>query len=277
MSRVLAVAGLTILSACSAHDTGAGGSAALRGDLTARLERGQVAIEYIAHACFRIHSPDGTRVVIDPYAGRVWIGYDLPENLAADAVLISHPHYDHDAGQRRGHDFPWDESVQVFRGPGVHSVGDIRITGIEGRHADPYGMEFGQINTIWLLEIAGLRIVHIGDNGPLTDKNIAELGRVDALMLPIDSQHHILGEEDIEGILSALNPTVVIPMHYRIPSLEPIAGRPRDLGDIDGWLAGRRDITRHPSNLLILGAGAVPATHFVVLRHSPLVAPPPLR
>jgi L-ascorbate metabolism protein UlaG (beta-lactamase superfamily) len=233
----------------------------------------QAGIEYIAHACFRIHSPAGNRVIIDPYANRVWIGYDFPEGLETDAVLISHPHYDHDAGQRVGHDFPWDNEVPVLREPGTKSIGDIRITGIEGKHADPYGKEFGQTNTIWLLEVGGIRIVHIGDNGPLTDQNIAELGRVDVLMLPIDGDNHILAEEEIEAIRAALRPKALIPMHYKHQDLEPEADRPRDLGTIEEWLVGKNDVNRVSSNQLLLDTDDLPAG-LVVLRHSPLVEPP---
>src|SRR5688572_20678578 len=68
-----------------------------------RLAARQVAIEYIAHSCFRIHTPRGARVLIDPFASRVWIGYDFPRRLAADTVLITHPHYDHDADVLLGH------------------------------------------------------------------------------------------------------------------------------------------------------------------------------
>ena len=56
----------------------------------------------------------------------------------------------------------------------------LTITGIRGKHADPWGKEFGQTNTIWLLELDGLRIAHVGDNGPLTEANLQELGRVDS-------------------------------------------------------------------------------------------------
>ena len=90
--------------------------------------------------------------------------------------------------------FPWDSTVPVFTDPGTFTVGDFAIHGIEGKHADPYGMEFGQINTIWLIEINGLRIAHLGDNGPITDENIQALGRVDVLMIPVDAQYHILKE-----------------------------------------------------------------------------------
>jgi hypothetical protein len=43
-----------------------------------RLQPGQVAIEYIAYACFRIHSARGARLLIDPHASRVWPGCHFP-------------------------------------------------------------------------------------------------------------------------------------------------------------------------------------------------------
>src|SRR5262249_28967249 len=147
--------------------------------------RAQVAIEYIAHSCFRVQSPAGISIVLDPYNGHRWLGYSFPESVPAGAILITHPHYDHDAS------YYWPISVPVFRTPGRYTLGDVRIEGILGKHADPYGKEFGQINTMWVLEVGGLRIVHLGDNGPLTPENVQALGRVDVLMMPIDSKHHI--------------------------------------------------------------------------------------
>src|SRR6266567_3754720 len=132
-----------------------------------------VTIEYIAHACFRVTSPSGKQVLIDPYASRVWLGYDFPSNVRADAVLISHPHYDHDGGEAMGRKVPWPPNTLVLRNPGTNQLADITIAGFAGKHADPWGKEFGQSNTIWLVEIAGLRIVHLGDNGPLSDATIA--------------------------------------------------------------------------------------------------------
>jgi L-ascorbate metabolism protein UlaG (beta-lactamase superfamily) len=241
-----------------------------------RLNAGQIAIEYIAHSCFRIHTATGARLVIDPFASRVWLGYDFPRKLAADAVLITHPHYDHDADTLIGHaPPPWAPDVRVMRDPGAYKVSDVTITGIRGKHADPWGKEFGQTNTIWLLEVDGLRIAHLGDNGPLTDANVQELGRVDILMMPIDARRHILKDAEIEAIRKALHPRIVIPMHYRIPDLEPSPDSPEGLGEIGPWLAGQQNVVQLETNIANFAAGSLlPSQIVVMFPHSPMVVRP---
>ena len=124
-----------------------------------------VTIEYLAHASFIIHAPDGKRLLIDPYADRVWIGYDFPKAVSADVVLISHPHFDHDGGEYRSGRSAWAGKVPVLRWPGRWELSeDTTVYGIQGHHAGSYGREFGQINTVWRIEMAGLNIVHWGDS-----------------------------------------------------------------------------------------------------------------
>jgi L-ascorbate metabolism protein UlaG (beta-lactamase superfamily) len=239
-----------------------------------RLQTGQVVIEYIAHSCFRIHTASGARIIIDPFASRMWLGYDFPQRLAADAVLITHPHYDHDADVLIGQQPPpWTPDVRVLRDPGAYKVSGVTITGIRGKHADPWGKEFGQTNTIWLLELDGLRIAHVGDNGPLPEASLQELGRVDILMLPIDARHHILKDAEIQAIRKALHPRILIPMHYRLPDLESSADSPEDLGEITPWLASQNNVVQLESNVATFTAGSLlPSEVVVVFPHSPKVS-----
>lgn len=232
---------------------------------------GGVTIEYIAHACFRITSPSGKRMLIDPYASRIWLGYDFPANIHADVVLISHPHYDHDGGEAKRRKVPWTEGTLVLRTPVTNRIGDVRVIGLRGKHADPWGKEFGQSNTIWVVEVGGLRMVHLGDNGPLSKDVVRQVGRVDVLMMPIDSQYHILKAEEIGTIRSELSPRVLIPMHYRHDDLEE-PGKPEDLGGIDEWAKGERNVRRLETNMLRFSTDTLPKdAQVVIFGHSALV------
>jgi L-ascorbate metabolism protein UlaG (beta-lactamase superfamily) len=227
-----------------------------------------ITLEYIAHASFVVTGPDGARVLIDPYASRVWLGYDFPEGVTADAVVVTHPHYDHDAGAFRGAQFPWPDTP-LLEEPGDYTVGGMRVLGVEGRHADPYGKEFGQINTIFVIEAGGLRIAHLGDNGPLTDTIIRQMGAIDVLMIPGDALYHILSPDATRAAIDALDPKLVIPMHYRIGALETEAASPSDLGDLEPWLEGRGRVLRPGTNRYTLAAGDLPDERsYLVLEHS---------
>jgi L-ascorbate metabolism protein UlaG (beta-lactamase superfamily) len=247
-------------------------TADLPSDPRLQLKPGEVAIESIAHACFRIHSAGGSRILIDPYASRVWLGYDFPEELATDAILLTHPHFDHDGGEFIGRKVPWTPEVPVLRDPGSSTVGDFHMTGIRGKHADPWGAEFGQKNTIWRVEVSGLRIAHLGDNGPLTESNVQELGPVDILMMPLDAREHILKQDEVLAIRRTVRPRVLIPMHYRHPDLERSEDSPHGLGPIDPWLAGEKHVTRLESHYALFTTGSLRSgERIVVLQHSPKV------
>jgi cyanophycinase len=234
-----------------------------------------VTVEYVAHGSFRLASPAGGRILIDPFTSRWWLGYDFPADIDTDAVLTSHPHPDHDGGLSRDQ-APWPESTPVLRDPGRRQLAGFDILGVEGKHADPYGKEFGQTNTIWVIEAAGMRIAHLGDNGPLSAEAVAAIGEVDILMIPIDSEFHILAQDEIDAILEQLSPRVVVPMHYRHADLEVEEDSPSDLGGINAWLEGRPNVRRLPSNTATISADMLPSGGPVILvfEHWPQMEPP---
>jgi len=232
------------------------------------------SIGYLAHASFVVQSPCGIRLMIDPFASRVWLGYDFPVGVDADAVLITHPHADHDGGRRLGLSVPWAPSVPVIDTAGAFVVGDCRVIGIEGKHADPYGKDFGQLNTIMKIEVGGMNIVHLGDNGPLTTENLKSLGFVDILMVPIDAQSHILAACELRELCSALTPRYVIPMHYRIPELERDPDAPAGLGDLAPWLMAQPRVEHVGASSIEVVPRDLPERETVlVLKHSPRITP----
>lgn len=194
------------------------------------------ALEYIAHAAFVFESPEGVRIAIDPYNSERWLGYAYPDDVRADAVLVTHPHYDHDAS------YYFPAATPVFRQPGVFTIGDVRLEGHEGRHADPYGREFGQINTVWVVEAGGVRVAHFGDNGPPDQALLDALGRIDVILVPSDGQEHILKQAEIAVIRDALKPRLTIPMHYR---LEGFRDLPASLDPVDAEANGASRLDTH--------------------------------
>lgn len=215
------------------------------------------ALEYVAHASFVVESPAGTRVVLDPFNSDRWLGYAFPRGLEADAVLVSHPHYDHDASYY----FPL---APAFRRPGRYQVGDVAIEGHAGRHAGPYGQDFGQVNTVWVVDTGGLRVAHLGDNGPLGDAMLSSLGRVDVLLAPMDAQDHILGREAMDALRQRLRPRLIVAMHYR---LDGFHGLPASLGPPP--VSAERLAT---GRLVLDEAALAPGGRTVLLQPSPAVA-----
>lgn len=231
--------------------------------LGASAASADVGVEYVGHASFVVESPGGVRVVIDPFNSNRWLGYRYPE-VDADVVLVTHPHYDHDAS------YYWGDGVPVFRRPGRFQVGDVTLVGVEGRHADPYGKDFEQENTIWILEAGGLRIAHLGDNGPVSAAQAAGIGAVDVLMVPADGDDHILKPAEIEAARAATGDPILIPMHYR---LDGLLGLPRSLGPIGPWLEGQDGVVRLDSSRATLTAGRDPLRRVLVFEPSSALEP----
>ena len=94
--------------------------------------------------------------------------------------------------------YPPVDEIPFYQDPGIHTIGTFKMEGIKGKHCDPYGKEFGQKNTIWIFEVAGLRIAHWGDNAPINDTILQALENIDILLVPIDDTFHILKEEELK-------------------------------------------------------------------------------
>lgn len=238
------------------------------------LKADEVLIEYIAHASFKLHN-NGITILLDPFADSVWIGYNFPKNIKADAIFSTHPHYDHDGGIFRNLHPYWEGKIPFYQDPGQHSIGSFKMEGIKGRHCDPYGKEFGQRNTIWIFEVAGLRITHWGDNAPMNDTIAQALTNIDILMVPIDDTYHILKEEELKEVLDRLEASLVIPMHYKIAALEKRPGLPKNLGTIENYMKDKKQAIHLKGNKYVVSKKLLPEqSKYLVFQHSPDIITP---
>lgn len=188
-------------------------------------------IEYIAHAAFVIESSQGTRVVIDPYHSYRQMGFTFPEDVTADLVLITHPHYDHDGSQY------FSKNTPVFRDAGTYQYKDIMYKGIASNHT--YAQQIGKsgnqnYNTIWVVEVNGIKIAHLGDNEVPTPEEIQQLSDVD----------YIIGHPQDAYLILFPNATY-IPNHYLLPE---ITNHKNWMQPVSGWLEGKKDVVKLTTN-----------------------------
>ena len=165
-------------------------------------------ITWYGHACFRLYQR-GASVVTDPYEKS--IGYELPR-LRADIVTVSHDHPGH---RNTG---PVRNKKLVISGPGEYEVRDVFITGIATFHDGKKGSARGS-NTVYLYDFDGLKICHLGDLGHVPSQAQVEvLNSVDVLLIPVGGVSTINAAQAAE-VVSLMEPGLVVPMHYRLPSL----------------------------------------------------------
>jgi len=189
-----------------------------------------VRLEYIAHAAFVIESPGGTRIAIDPFNSNIWLGYSFPAGIEAHAVLVTHPHYDHDAT------YYFNDFTPVFRSPGEFRVGDVELRGIESEHSGRARfLDRGQtpFNTIWVVETGGLRIAHLGDNRLLNEADLEALGPVDVIL--INAAYFDAPNLDmLTMLIETIKPDIMVPMHYRHHEISEL---PRGMRPIVDYMA----------------------------------------
>ncbi len=167
-------------------------------------------ITSLGHASFKIRAKLVT-IITDPYLSDM-VGLKFPKNVEADIVTISHQHQDHNAVQNVS------GSPFIVSGPGEYEIKGVHIVGTSSFHDEEKGAKRGS-NTMYHMEIDGVRLAHLGDLGhTLSSHDIEQLGEVDILFIPVGGIFTIDAKQAAE-IITEIEPSIVIPMHYGKPEL----------------------------------------------------------
>lgn len=202
-------------------------------------------LTWLGHACFRAEA-DGYSIVLDPYADGVVPGL-RPLRTAANEALCSHAHNDHGA-------------AALVRIVPADAPSPFRVTAIATKHDEQDGALRGD-NTIHVLEADGIRVAHLGDLGHmLTNEQIAAIGRVDALMIPVGG-HYTIDAKTAKAVVDALRPRVTLPMHYRSDAFGYDV-----IGTLDEYLRLVTDAVRHDTDAIEIGANTPAQTAILTYR-----------
>ena len=205
-------------------------------------------IVWLGHSCFAIKGKQKA-IITDPYHP------DLAPSLGhptADIVTISHFHPGHSYVEGVAND------PRQVKGPGEYEIGGTFITGISTFHDSDKGKLRGK-NTIYLIEMDGLTLCHLGDLGhALPSQLIEEIGSVDVLFLPV-GEVSTIGIDTAAEIVRQLEARIVIPMHYRSALVN------KQLEPVDRFLTkmGVPELESRPK--LLVTASSLPASTQVVL------------
>ncbi len=210
----------------------------------------------MGHSSFKIRGKNGI-VVCDPFSSK--IGFPFPK-VSADIITVSHHHFDHSAidqvsGTAR------KEVPYVIDAPGEYELLDIAVSVHPSFHDGENGKLRGK-NNIAVIRIEGIAIAHLGDLGHmLSDSDIDSLGVIDVLMVPAGGEFTVNPKQAAE-IVEAIEPSIVIPMHYRTDKHSPEFAK---LVLVDEFLKEMGKVGIAPVDKLSLTAGSLPEEMEVVL------------
>ena len=177
-------------------------------------------INWYGQTCFRIAERGLATVVTDPYAPDT--GMTLPRPRA-DILTVSYddPQCNYTSGVRGPY--------KLIDGPGEYEIGGVFVTGI-ATFADGKSGTLRGLNTVFTFDFSGLTICHLGHLGHVpTQAQVEDLGTVNILLVPVGGAGSLTPDQASE-VISLFEPSIVVPMYYKIPELKA------KLGTLDRFL-----------------------------------------
>jgi L-ascorbate metabolism protein UlaG (beta-lactamase superfamily) len=253
----------------------------------------KVKIIWHGQSFFEIVSSKGTRIVTDPHEISA---YGRIDGVLAHVITCSHLHNDHTQVQVVMNNRP--DTKGVPKDPnekplpkewkkikpkiiyGLKKQGDkretwntvdekfvnkankdtIRIRNVKCYHDPENGTKFG-LNTIFIFEVDGINIVHLGDLGhKLTPGQVKEIGKVDVLLIPVGGVYTINGD-DAKEVVKQLKPKkYIIPMHCATRVYDELLSPKEFLED-----QPKENIARTADNMLEVNVAFKPPSPIIVV------------
>jgi L-ascorbate metabolism protein UlaG (beta-lactamase superfamily) len=177
-------------------------------------------ITWYGQTCFRLSERGLATVVTDPCSPDVGFTFPKPR---ADIVTVSYddPTCRYTSGVRG--------PFRLLDSPGEYEIGGVFITSI-ATFADAKRGTVRGLNNVFTFDFGGLTVCHLGLLGLVpTQFQVESLGTVDILLVPVGGGGS-LNPARASEVISLFEPSIVIPMYYKIKDLS------LKLGTLEGFL-----------------------------------------
>ncbi len=218
-------------------------------------------LKWYGHASFRITTSRGVSIITDPYDPETsgYAAYVEP----CDIVIMSS---DNDLFHCNTHLVPGEHltinALTLARSGATHTSHGVTFAAVEAMEALDHREHHPDQNAMYRIEADGIDIGHMGDVGnPLSAQQLAFFDGIDVL-LALAGGHPTIALPDLQTVIRAVKPRLVIPMHFRTLTYKPrntfwIETFLRDFDDQDIDFALSSEVTITRERLPPVGAARV--------------------
>ncbi|MGF1669869.1 MAG: metal-dependent hydrolase [Balneolaceae bacterium] len=207
----------------------------------------KVKAYWLGHSAFKLESPSGKIIFIDPFLSQNPTTPDTFKNPEkADYILLTHGHEDHvgdtlDIAKRTGckvvaqvelshllkkHGLNEEQRVEFNKG-GTISFDDFSVTLVSANHSSSFGGEYaGEAGGLIISFDDDITFYHFGDTNIFYDLELYDvLYEPDVLAVPM-GDYYTMGPEEAAAAVEMLNAEIAVPMHYG--TFPVLTGKPED-------------------------------------------------
>jgi L-ascorbate metabolism protein UlaG (beta-lactamase superfamily) len=191
-----------------------------------------VTLTWLGQSTFVMTTSTGLKALLDPTNP----GAFKPAPVdGVDLITVTHEHPDHNYVKLA------TGNPDIIRGLAAggevakidQTVKGVRIRTVAAFHDAQQGAQRGK-NAIFVFEMPGIRLAHLGDLGHTLDaQQISAIGPVDVALIPVGGGPTIDGKTALE-VAGQLKAKVIVPMHVGISAAA--AGGPFRLATLDDFL-----------------------------------------
>ncbi len=200
-------------------------------------------VKYFGNSCFRIKGKDIV-LITNPFNSSLGIKLS---GLTADLVLFSSKK-DSKENSSLVKDALNRKETFIIDEPGEYEVGGAFVLAI------PFDNK-----TIYIITVDGMRLAFLGEiSQKIAEKELEEIDGVDILFLPVGG-NSVITEKQAAYIQEKIQPNIIIPMSFKIPSLK------MEFNEVDEFLKEVGAEGLNPVDKLLIAKDRLPLEKEVIL------------